>query len=151
MGEAGNAARGFTITRVFDAPRELVWKALTEAEQVAQWFGGGVVSWEGLVVDARVGGTWGGTMHVPGEGAKEWTGHFEEVVEPERLVLAFSESEILGGEYEYMTFTLTDVGDGRTELVLRQHGGHLSDDGYEEAQEGTAGFLDVLAGLVETD
>ena len=34
-----NAARGYTITRIFDAPRELVWKAWTEPDQFAHWFG----------------------------------------------------------------------------------------------------------------
>ena len=35
--DAGNAARGYTIIRVFEAPRQLVWNAWTQPEQFAQW------------------------------------------------------------------------------------------------------------------
>jgi uncharacterized protein YndB with AHSA1/START domain len=76
-----------------------------------------------------------------------WASRFEEIHEPERLVFAVIDAPELGDEYELMTMTLTESG-GTTELVLRQSGGHLTDEQYQEAKEGTAGFLDALAEVV---
>ncbi|MGH9025024.1 MAG: SRPBCC family protein, partial [Acidimicrobiia bacterium] len=76
-----------------------------------------------------------------------WTGRFEEIDEPERLVFAVIDAPELGDAFEMMTMTLTEKGGG-TELVLRQSGGHLTDEQYEQAKHGTGGFLDALANVV---
>ena len=54
----------FTITRVFDAPRELVWKAWTDPEQVARWYGprGFSTPRSTITMDVRRGGTFALTM-----------------------------------------------------------------------------------------
>lgn len=54
--------RGYTITRVFDAPREAVWAAWTEPDQFAQWFGGPDSHLEDVVTEARDGGEWRADM-----------------------------------------------------------------------------------------
>jgi len=145
---AKGADRGYTITRMYDAPRELVWKALTEPDQFANWFGEPGTRWENLTMDVRPGGSWSGTMIVPDGREIPWAGSYLEVVEPERLVIAVADQVVLGEEYEAMTITLTGQG-GKTELVLSQSGGHLSDEQYEQAREGTSTFLDRIAELVE--
>ena len=141
-----NADRGYTITRVFDAPRQLVWNAITEAEQFAQWFGPVDSTLDIHEMDVRPGGAWRATLHFNGM-EMPWSGRWEEVVEPERVVLAFADAPSLGDEFDLLTMTLTSLGD-KTELVLRQSGGHLTDEQYEQAREGTAGFLDRMAGLL---
>jgi uncharacterized protein YndB with AHSA1/START domain len=148
MAEATNADRGYTITRVFEAPRELVWKTLTEPDHWVQWFGEPGTTWEGLTMDVRPGGDWTGTMVGP-ERAYEipWHGKYIEVEEPSRLVIAISDQDSSSSEYESMTITLADRG-GATELVLRQSGGHLTDEEYGQAKEGTASFLENLAVLL---
>ena len=139
-----NDAAGFTITRTFDAPRALVWRALTERDLFARWFGADaeldVHEW-----DFRVDGSWTGTMTWEGN-TMPWSGRFLEVQEPERLVVAIADAPELGDTYEVITQTLTESG-GRTELVLSQTG-HLTPEQYEQTREGSAAFLDELATVV---
>jgi len=142
-----NAERGYTITRVFDAPRELVWDAWTDPAQFAQWFGGDQARMEDMKMDVRPEGKWSGTMVLPGGATIDWRGWFIELARPERLAMAFSDRDIIGDQYDTFTVTLTDLG-GKTEMVLRQHGGNLTDDQYEQAKEGTASFLDTMAELL---
>jgi uncharacterized protein YndB with AHSA1/START domain len=147
MSDTVNAERGYTITRTFDAPRELVWKAWTEPEQFGEWFGGPDATMKDLTMDVRPEGRWSGTMMGPGHPDIDWRGIYLEVSPPERLVVAFSDQEILGDEYETFTVILTDAG-GKTEMVLRQSGGHLTDEQYEEAKQGTSMFMDTLADVL---
>lgn len=138
---------GYTITRVFDAPRELVWKCWTTPEHFAVWFGGHDGVMTDMVVEARTGGRWGGTMTVPGGHQIQWSGQFLEVDEPHRLVLALTDEDEIREPYETYTVTLTEAGD-KTEMAVTQSGGNLSTEEYEHAREGTAGFLDVMAELL---
>ena len=142
-----DAERGYTITRVFDAPRELVWRAWTEPDQFAQWFGGAGASMKDMEMDVRPDGQWSGTMVIPGHPDIFWRGFYVEVEEPERLVMVLSDEE-LREPYETYSVTLTEV-DGKTEQVLRQSGGNLTDEEYLEAKAGTGSFLDAMAQLVE--
>jgi uncharacterized protein YndB with AHSA1/START domain len=141
-GEA--AEHGFTITRVFDAPRERVWKEWTEPERFADWFGGPEfeVPVSSVSMDVRPGGSWRATMFAA-RGEIQWKGEYREVVEPERLVLTFSDQP---GEdaYELVTVVLTDLGDGRTEMFFEQRG-RMSPEQYERAGQGWSTFLDRIA------
>jgi uncharacterized protein YndB with AHSA1/START domain len=137
--------RGYTLTRTFEAPRALVWRAISEADLFAQWFGAGTDRVEVHQWDLEPGGMWRATMHYEGR-ELPWTGRFEEVDEPERLVIAVMDATELGDAYELLTMTLTESGDS-TELVLRQTG-HMTEEQYKDAKEGTAGFLDALVGVV---
>jgi uncharacterized protein YndB with AHSA1/START domain len=132
---------GITITRVFDAPRERVWREWTEPERFADWFGG--PEWEvpldTVSMDVRPGGAWRLSMHGPGREIR-WKGEYHEVVEPERLV--FTVSDQPGDEaYELCTVVLTDLGDGRTEMHFEQRGS-LPPEVYERTAEGWSGFFD---------
>src|SRR2546426_539850 len=113
---------GISITRVFDAARELVWKEWTEPERFADWFGGpeSEVPLRTVSMDVRPGGAWRLTMLAgPGRRVIRWKGEYQEVVEPERLV--FTVSDQPGDEaYELVTVVLTDLGDGRTEMLFQQ-------------------------------
>jgi uncharacterized protein YndB with AHSA1/START domain len=137
---------GIAITRVFDAPRERVWREWTEPERFADWFGGGVseVPISSVEMDVTPGGKWRLTMFA-GEQRREinWEGEYHEVDPPERLVLTITDQPG-GGKYELVTVVLTDLGDARTEMHFEQRGGHLSPEEYERAGQGWSGFFDVI-------
>ena len=137
---------GIAITRVFDAPRERVWKEWIEPERFADWFGGpeADVPLSTIAMDVRPGGWWRATMFAgPDRREIRWTGEFHEVVEPERLVMTFSDRP--GDDaYELVIVVLTDLGDGRTEMRFEQHGG-MTPEQYEGAAQGWSIFLDRLA------
>ena len=138
--------QGITITRVFDAPRERVWQEWTEPERFSDWFGGteSEVPLATVSMDVRPGGSWRLTMFAdPGRREIRWNGEYREVVEPERLV--FTVSDQPGEEaYELITVVLTDLGDGRTEMLFQQRGGGLSAEEYEGARAGWSGFFDRI-------
>jgi uncharacterized protein YndB with AHSA1/START domain len=137
---------GITIKRVFDAPRELVFRAWTEPERFAYWYGGpdGEVPVESVSMDVREGGEWRATMFAGPERREiPWRGEYREVAPPERLVFTLTDRP--GDEYELVTVVLTDLGDGRTEMVFRQVGGHMDAGGYEQARVGWQVFFDSLA------
>ena len=93
---AHSDADGILIVRVFDAPRELVFKAWTEAERFATWFGehGSSIPLDKVSMDARPGGDWSATMiHGPGRDASSRSPvRFLEVVEPERVVMTITDT-----------------------------------------------------------
>ena len=137
---------GISITRVFDAPRERVWQEWTEPERFADWFGGSEaeVPLSTISMDVRPGGSWRATMFADaGRREIHWSGEFLEVVEPERLVLTFCDQP---GEdaYELVTVVLTDLGDGRTEMLFEQRGS-MSAEAYKGAESGWSTFFDRIA------
>ena len=137
---------GITIIRVFDAPRERVWKEWTEPEPFADWFGGSEfeVPLSTVSMDVTPGGSWRLTMLADtGRREIQWKGEYREVVEPERLVFTVSDQP---GEdaYELVTVILTDLGDGRTEMRFEQRG-RMSAEQYERAGEGWSTFFDRIA------
>jgi uncharacterized protein YndB with AHSA1/START domain len=74
------------ITRDFDAPRELVWKAITDPHQVAVWYGGPGFTNPVCEMDLRPGGAWHHVMLAPNGTRYTIDSIFEEIVKPERLV-----------------------------------------------------------------
>jgi uncharacterized protein YndB with AHSA1/START domain len=144
---------GFTVTRVFDAPRERVWQEWTEPERFADWFGGpeSEVPLSTVSMDVSPGGAWRLTMYAePGRREIHWWGEFREVVEPERLVFTVSDrpgdapADRHREAYELITVELADLGDGRTEMRFEQRGSMLPEQ-YERAKEGWGTFFDRIA------
>jgi uncharacterized protein YndB with AHSA1/START domain len=131
---------GFTVTRVFEAPREHVWKEWTEPARFADWFGGphAEVPLSSVSMDVQPGGAWALTM-LAGRGEIQWRGEYLEVDPPERLV--FTVSDEPGVErYELVTVVLHDMGDGRTEMHFEQRG-HMRPDDYERTKQGWGVFF----------
>ena len=151
---AHSDADGILIVRVFDAPREEVFKAWTVAERFAEWFGehGSEIPLDKVAMDARPGGKWHATMyHGPDRIEIPFQGEFLEVVEPERVVLTLT----LAGETEpdtaeILTADMRDLGDGRTELTFTQRGGNLPADEYSRAMRGTLIFFERLGESLKT-
>ena len=103
-----------TYTRVYDAPRELVFRCMTEPEHLTHFWGpvGVTTPIDNITIDPRPGGVFE-TIMVNDENGEEYPmrGVFVEVVEPEKLV--WSEPGVEGGMTTSMTFT--DLGNGKTE------------------------------------
>jgi uncharacterized protein YndB with AHSA1/START domain len=136
---ATRSAREITITRVFDAPRELVWKAWTEPEQLSRWWGkrGWSTPVETITMDVRPGGAFRLTSIHDGDGREmSLDSVYEEVVEPERLVFAHG------------SVTFTDLGDGRTEMIFNTTM-HTTAAIRAAAEGGLASAFDRLAEQLE--
>jgi uncharacterized protein YndB with AHSA1/START domain len=136
---------GFSVRRVFEAPRERVWQEWTEPECFADWFGGVdcEVPLPTISMDVRPGGKFHATMFCgPGRREIRWAGEYREVAEPERLVFTIT-SQPHGDRYELVTVQLTDLGNGRTEMHFEQRG-HMQPDEYDYAKTGWGSFFSRL-------
>jgi uncharacterized protein YndB with AHSA1/START domain len=126
MAAAGSAAsnptdRELVVTRLIDAPRRLVFKAWTEAEQVARWWGpqGFVTTY--CDMDIRPGGAFRLCMRSP-DGTDYWKrGAYREIVEPERVVFTFAWEDADGKPGHELLTTVTFADEGaKTRLTLHQ-------------------------------
>lgn len=110
--------RELIITRVFDAPRQLVFKAWTDPKQVAQWWGPRGFTITTHEMDVRPGGIWRFVMHGPDSVDYDNKIVYTEIVEPERLVYVHGSGE--AGEPGQFQVTVTFTGQGnKTQLTMR--------------------------------
>jgi len=159
---AASQERGLVIERIFDAPRELVWKAWTEPERMKQWWGPKNFTAPVIKQDFRVGGKHLSCMRSP-EGQDFWsTGVYQEIVLQERIVVTDSFADEHGnvvpashygmtGNFPLemlVTVTFEDLG-GRTRMILR-HEGMPADEMGEMASQGWNESLDKLAESLRT-
>lgn len=105
-----------TITRTFDTPRQRVWEALTDPEQVDQWWGPDGFTTSTDEMDVRPGGRWRFVMTGPDGEEYHNRIEYDEVEEPERLVYAHGSPD--DPEQFRVTIALEDIGDGETELIM---------------------------------
>jgi uncharacterized protein YndB with AHSA1/START domain len=106
--------RDIRIERIFNAPRQRVWRAFTDPTLVPQWWGrGNTLVIERMEVER--GGHWRFVEHSP-DGVHGFEGRYREVVPPERVVQTF-EWDGMPGYVCIETVTLEDLGDGRTKVV----------------------------------
>jgi uncharacterized protein YndB with AHSA1/START domain len=134
-----------TLTRIYDAPRRLVWEAWTEPAQLASWWG--ARGWNtppgSVTLELRPGGVFR-VGSVSEHGAEMTTeAVFLEVVAPERLVIE-EPADDAWHDGAVTEVVLTDLGDGRTELTLRATI-HTTDAARNRAVAGLAEALDRLA------
>lgn len=158
----------FCITRLFDAPRELVWKAFTEPERLAQWWGPKGFTVETAKVDLRPGGLF--HYHLKGPNNAEVWGKFvyREIAAPERFTCVMSFSDPKGGTTRHpwnpgwpldllMTVTFIER-DGRTTVTLTNEPVNATaaeraafEEGRDSMRKGFGGTFDQLAGFVSKD
>lgn len=116
------SGREVVITRVLDAPRALVFKAWTDPRHVERWWGPNGFTSFGCEIDLRPGGVFRLHMRGPDGSVHPCRGVFQEIVEPERLVLASTAedgSACGAGLPPRSTVTVRfDERDGRTTLTL---------------------------------
>lgn len=116
-----HAQRELVITRIFDAPRELVFKAWLDPRHIAHWWGPDGFTTPVCELDARPGGAIHIDLQGPDGTIYPGGGAFHEIVEPERIVLtttAFSDDD--GNPLLEVLNTVTfDEYNGKTKLTLR--------------------------------
>jgi uncharacterized protein YndB with AHSA1/START domain len=162
----------FSITRVFNAPRHLVWKAWTESERLAQWWGPKGCKLRVQKLDFRPGGSFVYAMQFqpgPDMPSQEMWGRFvyREIVTPERMVFTSAFSDANGGvtrapfsptwPLEILNvLTLTEQ-DGKTTLDLRGNPVNPTDeeqktfDGmHPSLRQGFGGTFDQLESYLAT-
>ncbi len=110
--------REIVVTRVFEAPRELVFEAWTDPDQVVQWWGPHGFTTTIHEIDVRPGGLWRFVMHGPDGTDYDNKVVFVEVVKPERLVYNHGGGEETATEQFHVTVTFAEE-DGKTRLTLR--------------------------------
>ena len=151
MSETSTNLGEVRITRVFDAPRELVFRCMLEPEHLTHFWGPVGVSTpvDKITIDARPGGVFE-TVMVNDETGDEYPsrGVFVEIIEPERIV--WTEPGVEGGMMNSSTFT--DLGDGRTEVFIHQTNVpemYRSPEAQAGFQSSLDRFADYLATLTE--
>jgi uncharacterized protein YndB with AHSA1/START domain len=108
------------LTRIFDAPRELVFKAWTDPKIVAQWWGPHRFTNPVCELDVRPGGAIRIHMRSPDGTVYPMTGVYQEVVEPERIVFKSAALDAAGNPMFEMLTTLTFAEEGgKTKQILR--------------------------------
>jgi uncharacterized protein YndB with AHSA1/START domain len=154
------------ITRIFDAPRELVWKAWTDPERAKRWWGPKNFTAPASKIDLRVGGAYLNCMRSP-EGKDYWsTGVYREIVPLKRLVCTDSFADEKGnvvpashygmeGDWPLellITVTFEETG-GKTTMTLRHEGipagqmSELTETGWNESFDKLAEYLAKAPGL----
>ena len=121
MLDTTSAGRELRIERVFNAPRELVFKAWTDPEHIRKWFGPRHHPAIHLSADIRPGGRWRSCLRSPETGNELWVGGvYREIVPPERLVFTFAwEEEGERGLETVVSITFAER-NGKTHMTFRQ-------------------------------
>jgi uncharacterized protein YndB with AHSA1/START domain len=138
------------ISRVFDAPRDLVFKACTGPELISQWWGPKAFTTTVDAMDVRPGGTWRYVQRGAGGEDYGFHGVYHDVTPPERLIYTF-EFEPMPGHVALDTVTLEDL-DGRTKVTDRVVYQTVEDrDGTLQSgmEEGMNETMDRFTELVE--
>jgi uncharacterized protein YndB with AHSA1/START domain len=158
---AESTDRALVVTRVFDAPRDLVWKALTEPERLEHWWGPKGFTSRVHKLELRPGGTFLYSQRTP-DGREMWGKWvYREIVAPERLVIVSSFTDEKGNLARHpfepnwpleMLGTSTFIEHrGRTTLTVRMVPINATEseqqtffDGFNFMEEGFAGTFDKL-------
>ncbi|HEY2156631.1 MAG TPA: SRPBCC domain-containing protein [Isosphaeraceae bacterium] len=145
--------REFRLTRTFDAPRALVWEAVTKPEHVARWWGPRNSTAALCEMDFRPGGAWRIVLRTPDGRESPFKGVYREIVAPERVVQTFIYDVEFIRDFESVeTMTLTEHGGKTTIATTSLHPSQESRDGHlNSGMEGGAGqTFDRLAELLAT-
>ena len=157
----GSEAERMVVTRVFDAPRELVWKAWTDPKYVMQWWGPKGFTCPSCTMDFRVGGKFHICMKSP-DGQEFWNGgEYHEIVPIEKIVSSMYFADSKGNKVEaaeygiehtaiedaYDTTLFEDLGNGTTKLTFI--GNESMEDAASSGQlEGWNQILDKIAAVI---
>jgi uncharacterized protein YndB with AHSA1/START domain len=159
--ETHNDTERMTITRVFDAPRELVWKAWTDPKYVMQWWGPKGFTSPTCKIDFRVGGKFLCSMKSPDGQEFYNAGEYHEIIPHEKIVSSMYfadaqgnkvEPEVYGIEHEAIpdardVALFEDLGNGQTKLTFI--GNETMESARESGQaEGWDQVLEKFAAVV---
>src|SRR5262245_57317775 len=162
------ASPDFVISRVFDAPRELVWKCLTEPARMKEWWGPKGSTGLAANMDLRPGGSYHYGMAGP-DGTEMWGKMvYREIDPPSRLVFINSFSDPAGGVSRHpmaptcplemlSIFTFEEMPGGKTKFTVRWSPHNASaeeqqtfDAGHASMTQGWGGTLDKLTQYLTT-
>jgi uncharacterized protein YndB with AHSA1/START domain len=157
MAEKRNNSEDLVITRIFDAPREVVWKAWTDPEHIKRWWGPKNFTAPFIKSDFRVGGKYLYCMR-SAEGKDYWsTGVYREIDPLKRIVVtdSFADKEgnvVTASEYgmegdwplELLVTVTFEDHDGKTRFTLR-HAGIPGGEIFKMTNEGWNESLDKFA------
>ena len=160
-GKTENELERMVVSRVFDAPRELVWKAWTEPEYVMQWWGPKGFTSPSCTMDFRVGGKYLYCMKAP-DGQEYWNaGEYREIILHEKIAatMYFSDSKgnrveaaQLGIEHEAIddapdVILFEDIGNGQTKVTFT--GNETMQNALKSGQvEGMKQIFDKAAAVI---
>jgi uncharacterized protein YndB with AHSA1/START domain len=116
--------RSIIGTRVFDAPRELVFAAFTDPKHLAQWWGPDGFTTTTRSFDFHPGGAWRFVMHGPDGRDYQNRVTYDEIVPPEKLVYRHGGGDDVEPVQFTQTLTFEDLGNGRARLTW--HGRFLT-------------------------
>jgi uncharacterized protein YndB with AHSA1/START domain len=145
-GPANAADRDLVITRVFGAPRRLVFEAWAKPEHLARWWGPKGFMLPVCEMNFRAGGTFQFVMRGPDGKDYPFKGSYLEIVEPERIVFQGTIHDDPG--HKVWTTVTFDEHEGKTKLTLNQTYSFVS-DATRGAPEGWRQSLDRLQEHVE--
>lgn len=146
--------RELTLTRMLNAPRELVFKVWTDPKHFAEWWGPREFTAPICELDARP----GGKMHILMKGENhenDLDGTFHEIIEPEKIVFTvtgFKNKDGVPGIENYFTVTLNEK-DGKTEMIVHIEVKKIAPElqfALDGMHEGTSQSLDKLIELVNS-
>lgn len=110
--------REIAATRVFDAPRELVWEVWTDPDHIAKWWGPNGFTTTTYTMELKPGGVWRYVMHGPDGRDYQNKVTYLEVVEPERLVYTLGGGDDVEPVSHHVTVTFADLR-GKTRVDMR--------------------------------
>ena len=139
------AEREITITRVFDAPRALVFQAWTDARHLAQWWGPKGFTNPVCEFDARIGGALRIHMRAPDGSVYPMRGEIREIVPPQRLVFTNIALDAAGNAIIDGLTTVTFVEEnGKTKIILHTRGSAVVDYAAAYLQGMEAGWTQSI-------
>jgi uncharacterized protein YndB with AHSA1/START domain len=115
--DLGTDPRSIIGSRVFDAPRDLVFSAFTDPKHLAHWWGPNGFTTTTHKFDFRSGGIWRFVMHGPDGRDYQNRITYEEIAPPERIVYRHDGGEDVEPVQFSQTLTFQDLGGGRTRLT----------------------------------
>ena len=141
--------RVLVITRVFDAPRDVVFKAWTDRDHLSQWFGPRGFTMTMCQMDQRPGGTYRFGMRST-EGSDHWLkGVYKEIIEPEKLAFTYAWTDAEGNPTRPETLVVLTFDDeqGKTRFTLHQSV-FESITACDAHRQGWSSSLDRLAEII---
>ncbi len=160
--------KDFVMSRVFDTPRDLLWKCFTDPERMKQWWGPKGFTVLSSTMDLRVGGTYHYGMTAPNGAAMWGLFKYREIVPQQKLVFVNSFSDEKGGVtrhpghqkwplYMLSTFTFEDAPGGKTKFTVRwqaldatEEEQQTFDTMHDSMTQGWGGTMEQLAAYLAT-
>jgi uncharacterized protein YndB with AHSA1/START domain len=149
----------FSISRVFDAPRDLVWKAVTESDRLTHWWGPKGFAMLVCNVDLRPGGVFLYSMRSP-DGKEMWGKWvYREIVPPQRLVSVVSFTDSQGNPQRHPmsptwplevlnTMTLSENG-GKTTMTISGYPINATEEEYKTYDAGRGSMKQGFTGTLD--